>query len=107
MTHIRCHCRECLAGDALPERLQGIPGAFQTTFIAPMPAPERREAMSRPTLDDPKIRDACSERCATFGDPPCWEIGVLDPKPCDECLRDCGIEPGDEFDENAAIRRLL
>lgn len=65
-----------------------------------------------------KLRDACAERCAEFGDPPCHELenrtrnsrfnDVMEPiKPCGECLRDIGIEPGDEFDANAAVRLLL
>lgn len=59
-------------------------------------------------FDDPKLRSACQDRCGNFGDPACYELD--DPTchvPCGECLRDIGIEPGDEFDENAAIRRLL
>ena len=35
MTHlILCRCPECKDGDALPEHLQGIPGAQQLTFVA-------------------------------------------------------------------------
>lgn len=52
------------------------------------------------------LRAACTERCAVFGDPPCYAV-VNDCKPCGECLRDIGVEPGDEFDEAAAIRRLI
>lgn len=63
--------------------------------------------MSLPNFTDHRLRAACTKRCAEFGDPACWEIGVLDPKPCGECYRDIGIEPGDEFDEDAAIARLL
>ena len=63
-----------------------------------------------------KLRDACTERNAQAGDPPCWalnpEMGIYGGvdcryKPCGECLRDAGIEPGDEFDEAAAAARLL
>lgn len=66
--------------------------------------------------DDAKLRDACAERCAMVGDAPCWALnpdqgidGGVDVRetPCCECLRDIGIEPGDEFDQNAAIRPLL
>jgi hypothetical protein len=77
--------------------------------------------MPNPPLDDwnyPGVRDACSNRCGEFGDPPCYELGeraargvnadTTDPiKPCGECWRDVGVEPGDEFDEDAAIRRLI
>lgn len=70
--------------------------------------------MTLPTNDDPRLRAACAERCAESGDPPCHELEGTGPinrpfvwKPCGECYRDCGVEPGDEFDENAAIARLL
>lgn len=67
--------------------------------------------MSHPTFrNDDKLREACRNRCAEFGDPACWEIdprGRADTPPCGECLRDVGVEPGDEFDEGAALRRLL
>ncbi len=63
-----------------------------------------------------ELREACRERCAESGDPPCWELnpgdgiqGGVDVRypPCGDCLRDIGIEPGDEFDEAAAAARLL
>lgn len=74
-----------------------------------------------PALDDwnyPGLREACAERCAEFGDPPCHELRArherqvnadsVDPiKPCGECWRDVGVEPGDEFDEAAAVGRLI
>jgi len=100
----RCRCRDCCAGDALPDRLQGWPGAWQAMLF---PTAARIPAMpTHPTFDDPKLRAACTERCAEHGDPPCFDV-MANPPPCGECLRDCGIEPGDEFDENAAIARLL
>jgi hypothetical protein len=101
----RCACRECREGDALPERLQGWPGAYQMTFIE-TPASYRRTAMAMPTFDDTRLKSACQDRCADVGDPPCYEV-VPGCKPCGECLRDIGIEPGDEFDEDAAIGRLI
>jgi len=114
---IRCHCRDCRAGDALPAHLQGIPGAYQTTFIVPGWAGAtipRSKAMSLPTFDDPGLREACRVRCADFGDPACFEMNGSGPvdapycnKPCAECMRDTGHEPGDEFDESAAVGRLL
>ena len=86
----RCTCHECRTGDGLPAHLQGWPGAYQIPLF-------------------PRAK-----RCAGFGDPPCYELegsGPIDKpfvwKACGECLRDCGIEPGDEFDENAAVRALL
>lgn len=57
-------------------------------------------------LTDQRLRDACRNSCAEFGDPPCWEVAPMS-KPCGECLRDVGYEPGDEFDEEAAVGRLL
>lgn len=67
--------------------------------------------MTHPTFDDARLRDACTGRCAVVGDPPCFTLGDAAYKagmqPCGECLRDVGVEPGDEFDEAAAIARLL
>lgn len=76
--------------------------------------------MAPKALDDwnyPGIRAACADRCAETGDPACHELidraarGInpdLEPmKPCGECWRDVGVEPGDEFDEDAAIGRLV
>lgn len=73
--------------------------------------------MPLPDFTDEKLRSACQDRCGEYGDPACYELieralrGTADPaddiKPCGECLRDIGIEPGDEFDENAAVGRLL
>lgn len=69
------------------------------------------------TMREDPAREACRERCAEFGDPPCYEIWQDSPSPaeqrdgkwvpCAECLRDVGIEVGDEFDETAAVGRLL
>jgi hypothetical protein len=103
----RCACAVCRALDALPERLQGWPGAWQTSWFNVTPPIKETETMSLPTFEtDMKLRDACQERCAIVGDPPCWEV-MRNPKPCGDCLRDVGIEPGDEFDETAAIGRML
>lgn len=70
--------------------------------------------MALPTFKDPALREACRNRCGNFGDPPCYEMNGSGPvdapycnKPCGECMRDVGYEPGAEFDENAAIGRLL
>ena len=40
MTTERCRCAECLDLDALPERLQGVPGSFQLKLF---PAKKRRK----------------------------------------------------------------
>lgn len=114
----RCRCRECVTGDALPDHLQGWPGAWQMTLFQPVLT---KVVMTMPTIpnfqDSPKAREACAKRCALVGDAICWELnagmgiaGGIDlryEKPCGECLRDIGIEPGDEFDEAAAVARLL
>lgn len=70
--------------------------------------------MTLPSKDDPRLRDACAERCAESGDPPCYALDGTGPinrpfiwKPCGECYRDCGFEPGDEFDADAAVGLLL
>lgn len=70
--------------------------------------------MALPDFNDPRLKAACADRSADFGDPPCYQLNGSGPvdapycnKPCAECLRDCGYEPGDEFDENAAVGRLL
>lgn len=70
-----------------------------------------------PALDEwnyPGLRAACAARCNDNGDPACHEMNDSGPvsapycnKPCGECWRDVGVEPGDEFDENAAIGRLV
>lgn len=115
----RCRCADCRAGDALPDHLQGWPGAYQLALLA-TPAIRRTVAVMNPPLDDwnyPGIRSACTDRCAEFGDPACHELiesgeraiaadgGLI--TPCGECWRDVGVEPGDEFDENAAVGRLV
>lgn len=112
-----CRCQECQELDRLPLHLQGIPGAHQLTFIVPGWAGAtipRSEAMPLPTFDDPGVRKACEARCEEFGDPACYKMNgqgpVDDPydnSPCSDCMRDVGYEPGDEFDENAAVGRLL
>lgn len=63
----------------------------------------------------------CADRCAEFGDPPCYDLhrekviafeedGDPDPGrwiPCDDCKRDAGVEVVDEIDPAAAIRPLI
>ena len=68
-------------------------------------------------MNDP-ARDACAERCAEFGDPPCWEV-VADMKrelgerlgpawsPCADCFRDIGVEVVDPIDPAAIVSPLL
>lgn len=110
----RCSCAECRALDALPERLQGWPGAWQSSWFKVRRPIKENETLSLPTFDDPRVAEACRARCADFGDPACYELNGSGPiaapycnKPCGECLRDVGVEPGDEFDENAAVGRLV
>lgn len=61
-------------------------------------------------------RAACYERCAEFGDPPCYEIHEAPCgeyinqrlwEPCDDCLRDIGVEVIDPLDPCAVIAPLL
>jgi hypothetical protein len=101
---VECGCAECRSADRLPAYLQGIPGARQLTFIA---------RKGQAAVKDP-VRAACSERCAQFGDPPCYELEgtgpVDDPfiwTPCSECLADAGEIAPAVLDPNAAIRNLI
>lgn len=65
------------------------------------------------TPDLEKLRAACRDNCAYYGDPPCFD---LDDDPtskgrdfCRECHEAAGIsfnEPS-EFDPEAAVRPLL
>ena len=117
----RCSCPECRAGDALPARLQGWPNAYQIPLFNLHTARRIAPVMQPRSLDDwnyPRLRDACTDRCAAVGDPPCHELndralrGVnaddhTHLPPCGECWRDVGVEPGDEFDEEAAVGKLL
>lgn len=63
-----------------------------------------------------KIKAACRERCAEFGDPPCHELegtGPIDDPfvwvPCSECLVDAGEipPPAPTRDPDAAIGDLF
>jgi len=56
-------------------------------------------------LPDP-ARDACRERCAEFGDPPCWVI-TDNWKACADCLSDIGVEAVVPLDPSAVVRPLL
>ena len=109
MQSARCSCAECRALDQLPDRLQGWPGAWQSNLflMAPVMAPKLSE------IPD-KVREACADRCSEIGGPPCYEPDGPAPvdaafvwRPCGECLRDCGIEPGDEYDAAAAVGDLF
>jgi hypothetical protein len=60
-------------------------------------------------LKDP-VLDACAERCAEFGDPPCHELDRRNDEPfvpCADCLRACGLEVPDPIDPRAVIEPLL
>jgi hypothetical protein len=57
-----------------------------------------------------RIREACAEKCAEFGEPPCYELDAdvwAKEGPCADCLRYCGIETPEPLDPNAVVERLL
>lgn len=61
------------------------------------------------TREDP-ARAACAERCAEYGDPPCYEMDRREGtewKPCDDCLRDIGAPVAEPLDPDAVLRPLL
>ena len=54
--------------------------------------------MTRPNPEGftPDLERICAERCAFYGDPPCWRMPELvEPcehvTPCEECLGDIGF----------------
>lgn len=57
------------------------------------------------------LRSLCQDRCAEFGDPPCYELaerGGDEPAWCELCERDAGLDPKPEpLDPNAVVRPLL
>lgn len=61
------------------------------------------------TLDQ-EIRDLCRDKCAEFGDPPCWRLDDNDGipfAPCSECLAETGTAPEVKLDPDAVIRNLI
>lgn len=51
---------------------------------------------------------ACAERCAEFGEPPCYDVvGYRRWTPCAECLSETGVEPVEPPDPAAVVRPLL
>lgn len=65
-----------------------------------------------------QLRTACENRCGEVGDPSCVDLLSRDDAAmvpldlstfdwCAECLRDCGIEPPERFDPDAAVGLLL
>ncbi len=61
-------------------------------------------------LPDADMRSACQERCAEFGDPPCYEIDRRNNNPftaCSECLADCGGPAAAPLDPDAVIAPLF
>lgn len=55
-------------------------------------------------------RSACAERCAEFGEPPCYEICGGEGVPwtaCSDCLMDIGCDPIETIDPAAVIRNLI
>jgi len=64
-----------------------------------------------PTMDE-KLKSACQDRCAEFGEPPCYEIvndepGAAPWAPCADCKADCGLEADPERLDPAAVMRPL
>jgi hypothetical protein len=55
------------------------------------------------------LRDACQERCAQFGDPPCFDVVADwgDQCWCDDCKREAGVEVFEPLDPAAVIGPLL
>ena len=58
------------------------------------------------------LKDICRERCAKYGEPPCWRLpDLIQPceqiTPCDECLADvegvarCPVKPNAAADTNS------
>jgi len=99
-----CTCPVCRAGDALPAHLQGIPGAKQLTFV--------ETGHAAVSTFERQVRDACRERCAEFGDPPCYRLDLWDrkhPTWCRECRAEAGdvSEDPEPLDPAAVIGPLL
>jgi len=55
------------------------------------------------------LESICAERCADFGDPPCYQVveNWSAAKFCADCRRACGIEVPEPIDPNAVVRPLL
>lgn len=59
---------------------------------------------------DEALRDACQERCAGFGDPPCWELDRRENVPfdaCADCVSDVDGPQPEPLDPDAVVRPLL
>ena len=61
-----------------------------------------------------RLRSACRDRCAEFGDPPCFELDLWDGDAkdayCVDCRRECGENVDEDaapLDEHAVVRPLL
>lgn len=59
------------------------------------------------------LKSECQDRCAEYGDPPCYEL-VEDPpsigpwRACADCLNACGFPPDPEpLDPAAVVRPLI
>ena len=98
-----CRCAECRAGDALPVEKQGIPGARQLYLLAPAAGAQRRR---KPVDFDKELMSLCGDRCAEFGEMPCYEA-VPGCEPCGDCMVDAGMVPVVPLDPNAVIAPLL
>jgi hypothetical protein len=101
----------------LPEHLQGWPGAYQMNLLSvkPVEKPVAKPDWTMFEVDE-KLRDACTERCAAAGDPPCWSLnpeqglaGGVDVRypPCVDCLVDAGCETDAPLDPAAVVAPLL
>lgn len=58
-----------------------------------------------------ELRSICQDRCAEFGDPPCYELDKRSDVPwipCSECLVEAGEPtPLESLDPQAVIRNLI
>ena len=66
------------------------------------------------SFHEARLRSACLERCAEFGDPPCYDLDNWDPEEkdayCVACRKECGEDVDDDpvpLDEHAVVRPLL
>lgn len=60
-----------------------------TIKLVKEPAPFGRGIGGRPIGEVAEWVAQCANRCAEFGDPPCWSV-VKDCEPCDDCRDDSG-----------------
>jgi len=51
------------------------------------------DVKDNPSGFTPRLRDLCADRCAEFGEPPCWRLPSLSQPcehitPCAECIEE-------------------